>query len=56
MRAVRAVVRSTGREELATSPGEERRVMPEAVAEVLADVLADPRARVAAFGAESALR
>jgi penicillin-binding protein 1C len=29
--------------------------MPEAVAEVLADVLADPRARVAAFGAESAL-
>jgi len=55
VRAVRGVVRSTGRVEAATSPGEERRVMPEAVAEVVADVLADPRARVAAFGAESAL-
>ena len=55
VRAVRGVVRSTGRVEAATPAGEERRVMPEAVAEVLADVLADPRARVAAFGAESAL-
>jgi len=53
VRAVRGVVRSAGRADGA--PGEERRVMPQAVAEVLADMLADPRARVAAFGAESAL-
>ncbi len=53
VRSVRGVVRSEGRVEPA--PGEERRVMPEEVAAVLADVLADPRARVAAFGAESAL-
>jgi penicillin-binding protein 1C len=32
-----------------------RRVMPRAVADVLADVLADPDARVAAFGSRSAL-
>jgi len=51
--AVRGVVRAVGRAE--PGAGEERRVMPEAVAAVLADVLADPRARVAAFGAESAL-
>jgi penicillin-binding protein 1C len=53
VRAVRGVVSSEGRVEPA--PAEERRVMPEAVAEELADVLADPRARVAAFGAESPL-
>lgn len=53
VRSVRGVVRSEGRVEPA--PAEERRVMPEEVAAVLADVLADPRARVAAFGAESAL-
>jgi penicillin-binding protein 1C len=51
--AVRVVARSSGRAEAGSV--EERRVMPGAVADVLADVLADPRARVAAFGAESAL-
>lgn len=53
VRSVRGVLRSEGRVEPAPARG--RRVMPEEVAAVLADVLADPRARVAAFGAESAL-
>jgi penicillin-binding protein 1C len=53
VRAVRAVVGAAGRREVA--PGEPRRVMSEAVAEELADVLADPRARMASFGAQSAL-
>ena len=54
VRAVHGVVmRAPGRVE--PPEAEERRVMPEGVAEVLADVLADPRARVAAFGAESPL-
>lgn len=53
VRAVRAVVVGGGREEPPAAG--ERRVMPRVQAEVLADVLADPRARVAAFGQESAL-
>ena len=53
VKAVRGVARAAGRAE--PRPPEQRRVMPEAVAEQLADVLADPRARVAAFGADSPL-
>lgn len=53
VRAVRSVTRTDG---VATpSDPVERREMPDAVAAMLTDVLADPGARVAAFGAESPL-
>jgi penicillin-binding protein 1C len=53
VRAVRRIVTSAG---AAEAPADEpRRVMPETVAAMLTDVLADRRARVAAFGEQSAL-
>jgi penicillin-binding protein 1C len=52
-RAVRAVVR--GGERVVPPDGAVRRVMPEAVADTLADVLGDRTARAAAFGADSSL-
>jgi penicillin-binding protein 1C len=53
LRAVRRVATASGVVE--PPDGESRRVMPEPVAAMLTDVLADRRARVAAFGEESAL-
>jgi penicillin-binding protein 1C len=52
-RAVRRVVTRAGSRDMPL--GGERRVMPREVALVLADVLADPRARAAAFGEASVL-
>lgn len=54
---VRALANAkTGRGETLTLPQAERhRVMPEAISRVLADVLSDPDARLAAFGADSVL-
>ncbi|MGH7436109.1 MAG: penicillin-binding transpeptidase domain-containing protein, partial [Polyangiaceae bacterium] len=50
-RGVRAVIRTTrGGQAALVAPGAERRVMPRQVADVVTDVIADPRARMAAFG------
>ncbi len=54
MRAVRSATHAGG-ETVALPTGEARRVMPEAVARVLADILSDGRARVASFGERSVL-
>jgi penicillin-binding protein 1C len=53
VRAVRSVVRAGAG--MPVEGGSERRVMSASAAAMLADVLADPGARVAAFGAESPL-
>ncbi|HEY8039321.1 MAG TPA: penicillin-binding protein 1C [Polyangiaceae bacterium] len=53
VRAVRRIVRRGG--DVDVPQAEDERVMPQQVADVLADVLADRRARVAAFGEGSAL-
>jgi penicillin-binding protein 1C len=53
VQAVRRVVR--GGAPVDAAPGEERRVTPAAVAELLADVLSDAGARAAAFGERSVL-
>ena len=47
--------RSRGEGAALARPAEERRIMPRAVADVLADVLADKNARLASFGERSVL-
>jgi penicillin-binding protein 1C len=55
LRLVRAVERAGGKSE-PLPPGDERRVMPEAFADVVTDILRDPRARRASFDEGEALR
>jgi penicillin-binding protein 1C len=50
-RDVRSVIRITrGGQPALVQPGAERRVMPREVADVVTDIVADPNARMAAFG------
>lgn len=55
-RSVRAVMGTMrGGQAKAVDPGAERRVMPREVADVVTDIIADPHARMAAFGEGSVL-